>query len=63
MVAVLLMFLPKNRSAAIARLSTPLSANSSDRLADNFDFPKAVIADNVLEQMRYFRKRAPLAVV
>jgi len=27
-----------------------------------FNFPKIVSADNVLKQMRHFRKRAPLAV-
>ena len=33
-----------------------------NRPADNFNFPKAVSADNVLQPMRHFRKRAPLAV-
>jgi hypothetical protein len=33
-----------------------------DRFAVNFDFPKVVSADNVLEQMRHFRKRAPLSI-
>ena len=32
----------------------------SDRLAINFNLTNIVSADNVLEQMRHFRKRAPL---
>ena len=33
-----------------------------DHFSVNFNFPKVIPADNVLEQMRHFRKRAPLAI-
>jgi len=33
-----------------------------DRLALNFNFPKVVSADNVLQQMWQFRERALLAI-
>jgi hypothetical protein len=48
---------PQLRGGPHGSLQTPTNG-----LAVNFDFAKIVPADNVLQQMRHFGKRAPFAV-
>src|ERR1035438_5780120 len=49
-----------NHSACIALLTKRGLQTLPNGISVNFNFPKVISADNVLKQMRHFRKRAPL---